>query len=184
MTPEERKSQLDHRESPHQIGEDQAVIGHQTANSLSEIADRLDTVLSTSWQRLATFIEHCEQILAREAGVSAQSAKLNEERRRCEQTQQREIEQIREECARLNEAWSRLEEFDRNRLGGRDEFQPSDNISENVQKIDPISRLAVIEADVAACQTDNVNSELSNVSVMQQFQQLKRDIGKHTRRKK
>ena len=183
MTPEERKPQFDHHESSQQVGEDEIAIGHPTAKSLSKIAARLDAVLAAAWQRLATFIEHCEQILTREAGVSEQTAKLNEDRRRCEQTQQREVGQIREECARLNEAWSRLEEFDRNRLGGRDALPPSEDNSSNVQKLDPISKLAVIEADVAACRADDVNSELSSVSVMQQFQQLKRDIGKHIRRK-
>lgn len=187
MTFQDSENQYPVRSTPATPDHGDAGTQQQAAQTLVELARRMDAVLTNLWNGMRDALEHCEQIVAREAQLQKQAAVLHQQQREWEQTHQQKLEKIRLECQRLDEAWTRLENYNRDKLTGNSE-SPQQNPTPETSSpefggMDPMTRLSVIEADVASIQSDTPVSEESDISMMQQFQQLKRDIGKHTRRK-
>lgn len=161
------------------------------------LAARMEDFLEAVGTRLALMLDECEQVAAERAGLFRQASDFRQERTEWEKQRQKDIAKIRDECEQLAEAWSRLEEAERDRLIGtnnrpaaapvsnepRPRTETAPNRNPAPQPADAGGGPTIVEEQVTAARAPQPAAELSPVSILMQFQQLKRDIRNHAQRK-
>ncbi len=186
MTVEERNSSTDRSQT-----ETRSRDEHKRA--LIGLATRMDEFLDSIGTRLVSILDECEHAVSEQASMFHKSSEFQQERNVWERQRQKEIAQIRRECKQLAEAWTRLEKADRNRLSGINGRANQSSVQSSVQpvvdaSIDGASAMrpadaALIEMNAAASRPAPPVDDISPVSILMQFQQLKRDIRNHAQRK-
>lgn len=166
-------------------------LGDRT-RSLIGLAARVDEFLDSVGSRLVSMLDECEQTAAEKASLFNKNSELQQERNDWERQRQKDISRIRDECEQLAEAWTRLEDAERDRLGGQNGRVTQGSAQATGEPVvdasatrpsDSTINPAIIEGTAADARQVQPVGEASPVSILMQFQQLKRDIRNHAQRK-
>ncbi|MCH7727683.1 MAG: hypothetical protein IH991_14550 [Planctomycetes bacterium] len=151
----------------------------ESAQQLLTIIEQLQSFVDAQLARFDRVFDDCQVTLELESALNEQVAVIEVEKTYREQQRDEIVEQLRQESDQLAEAWTRLESKERQLLAreatlqssGPQEFPTNGNEpTADPPSSDPLSR------------SENTVKPQSRQAAVQQFQQLSREISKHSRR--
>jgi hypothetical protein len=143
-----------------------------------QFADRVEDFLLRQVDRVELTIEQCQEILARETDLKELWKRIEHDRGRLEQDRQEDLMLIEQEAMRLVQAWLKLESEQRH------ESSVSGPVIASVARTPgpgSDSASGVAGQEQLASYPDADRGYQTREMAVRQFQQLRREIGKHAR---
>lgn len=159
----------------------------EAARRVEAVAGRVDQFFRLQFERLERVIAECRDVLQREDRIRQLQSELERERDRRHRDYERDKGRIREESRLLREAWDRLEAEQRRLLARRPTPAEGSSQAQTGSMESGAMQPGRTEGQPAVSSEGDTQSEQRSAGAKQatlvEFQQLKREIRKHARRR-
>ena len=142
---------------------------------------RFEEFSAEQLKRFNGLVQHCEEVLQQDT-AARQELESERHRLQCERSEQ--IKQLQQESEMLQEAWTRLENEQRQLLAERATLQvaaSSGNLDSASRESDSVATVCV--PAMFADQTEREHGSPTRQAAVRQFQQLSREIGRRSRQR-
>ncbi len=150
----------------------------ESAQQLLTIIEQLQSFVDAQLARFDRVFDDCQVTLELESALNEQVAVIESEKTYRESQRDEVVAQLRQESDQLADAWTRLESKERQLLAREATLQSSGSQGFPTNEYEPTAG----PSSDPLSHSENTEKPQSRQAAVRQFQQLSREISKHSRR--